>query len=240
MGCEALPITRRRTKCRAQSEVTPIEAECNSTFFHTRNRQHSYEDASPSITRPASMTLRRHFNCNSLMEEVKAQRALDAKLGYRKRDILNAKPPEPIVILRSNNQALTSSRNTNERTTGAPRNEQKYRNRCSEVRLTLSSSSSAMIPSFISLRVTNLRSISTQAPTSYYLRGKKSELQKNLECNGATTATDQLRRERPISSKATLDSQLDQKCRSLVPASRPAVILQGMLQTLLRLLFKWP
>lgn len=155
MGCEALPITRRRTKCRAQSEVTPIEAECSSTFFHTRNRLHSYDDESTSITRPASMTLR-HFNCNSLMEEVKTQRALDAKLGYRKREFLNAKPPEPIVILKSN-QALTCSRNINERTRGAPRNEKKYRNRCSEVRLTLSSSSSAVIPSFISLKVTNLR-----------------------------------------------------------------------------------
>lgn len=234
MGCETLPITRRKTKCKPQSEVTTIEAECSSTFFHTRDRQHSYEDASPSITRPAAMTLRRHFNCNSLMEEVKAQRALDAKLGYRKREFLNAKPPEPIVILRSNHQALTGSRNTNERTTGAPRHEQNYRNSCLEVRLTLSSSSSAEIPSFITLRVTNLRSISTQAPTSHYLRGKKSELQKNSECNGAT---DQLRRERPNSSKATLDSHLDQKCRSLVPASRTTVILQGMLQTLMRLLF---
>lgn len=151
VGCEPLAITRRSSKGKSLSMVqpfTPTETECSGTFSQIGNLQHNYEGASPLPinkleTRPASMALRREFNCNSLMEEVKSQRALDAKHKYRKRECRNAQDvdtPVAIVILRSDsNQPSVCSRIMNESTTGTLRNEntfQKSRNviTCSEVR----------------------------------------------------------------------------------------------------------
>lgn len=164
VGCETLAITRRRSTTSAKGmprsqPLTPTETECSRTFFHIRNLQCTNDGPSPVNkleTRPASMKLRRQFNCSSLMEGVKSQRAVDAKLEIKKRECLNAQvedAPVAIVILRSNNQPSASDRNTNESRTGALRNEdtiQKLRNysRCSEVRkakLTLSSSSVTLL-----------------------------------------------------------------------------------------------
>jgi len=148
VGCEPLAITRRSSKGKSLSMVQPlipIETECSSTFSHMGNLQYNYAGTSPLPIdklekRPASMTLRREFNCSSLMKEVKSQ---NAKHGYRNRECRNTQDvdtPVSIVILRSDrNQPSVCSRITNESTTGTLKNEntfQKSRNAitCSEVR----------------------------------------------------------------------------------------------------------
>ena len=150
VGCETLATTKSSNASTTSKPSFPQvslpspKTECSNTFFHTRNLKYNYEGTTTPInkleTRPASTTLRRELNCKTLIEEVKRQRALDAKLDLRKRERLSAQivnDPMAIVILRSNKQHSVSNRNKNmsDSRTRAPINKDKNFTSYIEVRM---------------------------------------------------------------------------------------------------------